>query len=258
MAAKPRTPVSGPRQIGTVLDWKGKFGWIKPSKPINHPSSSKNGGKVYLAAEDVVEELDGVGATVSFQLYSDKSGLGAADVKMAKGAAAAAPKPVAQTVNGKPATSSAVANYKAQAAKAAAQKANPKAKAKAAAAWPTNAAQGQKRPAPQAADVQQPLAKKGKGVGKDGKGGGKGKSKPAGPKEVIHDEPLNGTIVKWQGKFGWVKPDDEIDHPLAGNHQDLYVSQEDVEEEIEGVGSRVQFMLYADNRGLGAQNVKPA
>merc|ERR1719387_3210702 len=91
MAAKPRTPIGGPRQTGTILDWKGKFGWVKPSKPISHAMASKNGGKVYLAAEDVVEELDGVGATVSFTLYSDKSGLGAADVKMASSKAVQSP-----------------------------------------------------------------------------------------------------------------------------------------------------------------------
>merc|ERR1712066_271451 len=88
----------------------------------------KRGGKVYLGVEDVVEELDGVGARVNFTLYSDASGLGAADVKMAKGpapkakAGAAAPKAAAAATNGKPATSSAVAEYKKAAAKALAMK----------------------------------------------------------------------------------------------------------------------------------------
>jgi len=88
---------------------------------------------------------------------------------------------------------------------------------------------------------------------------GQGKSKSQGKREVLHDEPLLGTIIEWKGKFGWVKPNDTIMHPLASKHQgDLYLSQEDVEEEIEGVGSVVQFILYGDSRGLGASCVRPA
>merc|ERR1712048_1074281 len=62
---------------------KGAFGWIVADKPISHPESKKHGGKIYLAHEDVEDELSGVGANVSFFLYSDGNGLGAMNVKPA-------------------------------------------------------------------------------------------------------------------------------------------------------------------------------
>merc|ERR1719160_51184 len=58
-----------------------------------------------------------------------------------------------------------------------------------------------------------------------------GKGADAGEREILHEEPLLGTIVQWRGKFGWVKPDDEIEHPMAKKHQgDLFAGQADIEE----------------------------
>jgi cold shock CspA family protein len=235
--SKPRTAISGPRQTGTITEWKGSFGWIQPSKAVNHPAAAKRGGKIYLAVEDVVEELDGVGAAVNFTLYSDATGLGAADVKMAKGAAAAAPAATpAKAGKGK---SSAVAQYRELSAL------SNKGASKGAKGSQAPAAKGRAA----AQSFSEPPAKKGKSAGKKGPG----------KREMLHDEPLIGTIIQWKGKFGWITPNDTIDHPLASkNRGDLYVAQEDVEEEIEGEGAVVQFMLYGDDRGLGAANVKPA
>jgi len=223
--APARTPVSGPRQTGTIIEWKGSFGWIEPSKEIKHPSASKKGGRVYLFAEDVAEELDGVGAVVSFCLYSDKSGLGAADCKMAKGGA-----------SGKQQTSNAVAHHKAGKGKGKDKGRN---------------------------EVQKPAFEKSHQgndkSGRKGKGKGKGKGKDAGPREILHEEPLIGTIASWKGKFGWITPHDTIEHPMADAHQgDLFCVADDIEEEIEGEGAEVQFILYGDRKGLGAQNVRPA
>lgn len=300
--AKKRTPISGPRQTGTVVDWKGAFGWIEPSKPIKHPNAHMKGGKVYLGAEDVTEELDGIGAIVNFTLYSDSTGLGASDCKAgASGASYAKPGSKAGAnldASGKLATSSAVAAYKAAnspSAKLAAQKAAAKARAapvnqrvaakpganltasgKFAASSAVAAYKAANTPAAKAAvakttkSVQQtawkkqpsapsaPVWKKTAQGGGEG-GGWKAQQKKEGSREMLHDEFLIGTISAWRGKFGWVKPDDEIDHPDMDKHKgDLYLKQEDVEEEIEGVGARVQFMLYSDGMGLGAANVTPA
>lgn len=255
---------------------------------------------MYLGAEDVTEELDGIGAVVNFTLYSDSTGLGASDCK-AGGSVAAKPGSKAGanfTASGKLATSSAVAAYKAAnspSAQAAAQKAAAKARAapvqnRSVASKPgsnftasgklatSNAVAAYKAantPAAKAAaaktakSVQQTAWKKqaaapawksaaqGGGEG----GGGKWKKQQAeeGEREMLHDEFLIGTIKQWKGKFGWVTPDDTIEHPLSEMHNgDLYLKQEDVEEEIEGVGSRVQFMLYSDGKGLGACQVGPA
>jgi hypothetical protein len=306
-AAKTRTPINGPRQVGSIVEWKGAFGWIQPLKPTAHPKANPaKQGKVYLAAEDVTEELDGVGAKVSFQLYFDATGLGAADVKMAKNAAASAPAKGAAAAKGatkgKVATSSAVANYRAKVAGNAVASTPAKTKGagktvSATAAKPVQKPAFQKVSATASKPVQKPAFQKalqmlqtgnaddqwgpwanllraaaptwlqkgaaGKGKGKEGMGkdgkGKNGKGKGASARQVIHDTPLLGTIVQWRGKFGWVKPNDTIDHPLANKHQgDLFCAAQDVEAEIEGVGATVQFMLYQDERGLGAQNVMPA
>jgi len=228
-----RQNINGPRQIGTVIEWKGAFGWIKPSKPISHPANTR--GKVYLKAEDVASELDGVGAEVSFKLYSDKSGLGAADCRMAT----AADKAASRGSVGKVAATT----------------------SKVAATWSQGGAKTtfQKKSMVQQTAFQKPNFAKGKGKVADAKGAAKGGGKGGKQRNIIWDKPLIGTITQWKGKFGWVKPKDTIDHPLASKHQgDLFLGQMDVEAEIEGVGSRVRFMLYEDSHGLGAANVRPA
>merc|ERR1712187_9488 len=76
-----RAKVLPNRLTGKVKEWKGKFGWIVAEQKISHPEAKKNEGKIYLAHEDVEEELSGVGASVSFFVYSDGKGLGARNVK---------------------------------------------------------------------------------------------------------------------------------------------------------------------------------
>jgi len=267
MAAK-RTPISGPRQTGVIVDWKGAFGWIKPNSEIKHPLAHKHQGKVYLGQDDVVEELDGIGANVSFTLYSDKSGLGAGDCKMAK---TAAPK---GAMKGKPAaTSNAAATAKGANTPAAKAAANGKVAGKGAKnVTQTAAGKGAKTVAQTttgkgATNLVKQTAFQKKPTQPDhaaGKGKSKGKAKGGkggdpGQREILHEEPLLGTITQWRGKFGWIKPHDTIEHPLAHKHQgDLYLEQGDVEDEIDGVGATVQFILYGDRKGLGAQNVRPA
>merc|ERR1719230_2078532 len=79
MASK--TKVVPQRCTGKVTEWKGTFGWIQPSAAISHPMASKNKGRLYLGQEDVEAELSGVGASVSFFVYSDGKGLGAMNVR---------------------------------------------------------------------------------------------------------------------------------------------------------------------------------
>jgi len=69
------------------MDWRGKYGWIQPAEPIDHPMAMRHGGKIYLGSDDVQEELEGVGAAVTFFVYVDESGVGAMNVRPASGAA---------------------------------------------------------------------------------------------------------------------------------------------------------------------------
>jgi len=85
-----RSKVFPQRVTGTVSAWKGKFGFIEPTSPINHPGAK--GKQLYLAAEDVEQELSGVGGIVSFFVYAGAKGLGAMNVR---------PSAVATTTAGK-------------------------------------------------------------------------------------------------------------------------------------------------------------
>jgi len=79
-----RILVSEARATGALLEWRGTFGWIQPSEPVEHPQAAKNRGKVYLSQEDVAEDLPGLGALVSFLVYADSNGVGACDCRVAE------------------------------------------------------------------------------------------------------------------------------------------------------------------------------
>merc|ERR1712087_1058908 len=69
---------------GEVVDWKGKFGYIMPSEPIEHEAAQKKGGKIWASMADIesgATEL-AVGQQVSFHVYLDDSGvLGAEEIE---------------------------------------------------------------------------------------------------------------------------------------------------------------------------------
>merc|ERR1719476_890173 len=77
----PRTRLSAEKFTGTVVAWKGKFGWIKPAEEIEHEKASLRSGNLFAGMDDIVgtESLD-VGATVEFHIWEDETGLGADEV----------------------------------------------------------------------------------------------------------------------------------------------------------------------------------
>lgn len=77
----PREVISEATLTATVLEWKGSFGWVKLSEPIEHPAASRREGKVYLHKQDLKDgkELLAEGDMVLVQLYTDSHGLGAAE-----------------------------------------------------------------------------------------------------------------------------------------------------------------------------------
>ncbi|CAE7825150.1 FRA10AC1 [Symbiodinium microadriaticum] len=82
----PRVPsserISETPMIGEVLEWKGKYGWLKPQEPIQHEKASRHRGKIFASVADLVgvTELT-VGRLVQFRLFSDQSGLGAEEIQ---------------------------------------------------------------------------------------------------------------------------------------------------------------------------------
>lgn len=76
----PRQPLFGGEALqGDVLEWKGKFGWIKPLQPIDHPLASRHNSKIYVHIKDLADGLQALapGQRVAFQAYTDDSGIGA-------------------------------------------------------------------------------------------------------------------------------------------------------------------------------------
>ncbi|CAL1154716.1 unnamed protein product, partial [Cladocopium goreaui] len=48
-----REQVTSDFVTGTVLEWKGKFGWIKPDAPVDHEFSTWRDGKVWVSLKDL-------------------------------------------------------------------------------------------------------------------------------------------------------------------------------------------------------------
>merc|ERR1719476_185579 len=101
-----------------------------------------------------------------------------------------------------------------------------------------------------------------KGKGKDGKDQGKGKkNKTPGhllERTRISAEKFTGDVVKWQGKYGFIKPAEPIEHEKATKHDGaLYVTMNDIEGDTKEltVGSLCEFHIYEDKSGLGAEEV---
>ncbi|CAK0883463.1 unnamed protein product, partial [Prorocentrum cordatum] len=87
-----RERVSELRLTGSVLEWRGHFGWIEPDGWIDHPEAARHGRRVYVSAKDVGAgtELYG-GVRVSFLAYADGNGVGAEDVQLEAALAGAFP-----------------------------------------------------------------------------------------------------------------------------------------------------------------------
>lgn len=81
----PRERVLEERLRGTVLEWKGKYGWIQSDEPVDHPGAARRGGKIFISMQDIVsaERLDH-GDIVEFFLFEDNAGLGAEDCRLAR------------------------------------------------------------------------------------------------------------------------------------------------------------------------------
>merc|ERR1711974_291197 len=84
----------------------------------------------------------------------------------------------------------------------------------------------------------------------------------AGPDEGrqrVGEDVITGEVLEWKESYGWIRSDTEIDHPAASFRDGkVYVNKKDLKEEREEVpaGTKVQFILYEDPAGLGAEEVE--
>eukprot|EP00931_Biecheleriopsis_adriatica_P042458 TRINITY_DN241_c0_g1_i1.p1 TRINITY_DN241_c0_g1~~TRINITY_DN241_c0_g1_i1.p1 ORF type:complete len:120 (+),score=28.79 TRINITY_DN241_c0_g1_i1:28-360(+) len=78
-----RTRITQDPVTGEVAEWKGKYGWIQPTVPVEHASANpKHQGKIYVSMTDLQGGLQAltVGSLCQFHVFSDSSGLGAEEV----------------------------------------------------------------------------------------------------------------------------------------------------------------------------------
>ncbi|CAJ1400079.1 unnamed protein product [Effrenium voratum] len=71
-----REPVGEDFVTGECVEWKGKFGWIKPDIPVEHDAAKWRDGKVWVSMKDLigVEEL-AEGQRVLFKIYAPELAL---------------------------------------------------------------------------------------------------------------------------------------------------------------------------------------
>ncbi|CAE7772114.1 unnamed protein product [Symbiodinium pilosum] len=77
-----RARISTEPVTGEVVEWKGKYGWIRPTVPVEHPMAEKHKGNIYVSMSDLQGGLEAltVGSLCQFHLFQDASGLGAEEV----------------------------------------------------------------------------------------------------------------------------------------------------------------------------------
>jgi len=81
-----------------------------------------------------------------------------------------------------------------------------------------------------------------------------------GPRERLTIVPTTGELLDWKGSFGWIKPHEPVDHPQAVKRNgNIYVAKKDMQDEAEPlhVGQLLQFHVFVDNSGLGAEECMP-
>merc|ERR1712137_711325 len=78
-----RERLTADKFCGEVLEWKGKFGYIMPAEPVDHPAAQKREGKIWVSISDCPNGAElAPGAQVTFHIYTDKTGsLGAEEVE---------------------------------------------------------------------------------------------------------------------------------------------------------------------------------
>merc|ERR1712113_160596 len=93
---------------------------------------------------------------------------------------------------------------------------------------------------------------KGKGKGKGKKD--KGPRRPSGAeleRERLTAEKFTGEVVSFRGKFGYIQPDEEVDHPDAKKKDGkIWVSVNDIDGDELTVGQNVSFHIYTDASGI--------
>jgi len=258
-----RSLVQTKRVRGSVLEWRGSYGFVKPEGKVHHPEASK--GRIYLHRSDLREpnEEPTVGAQVDFQVYADPKGLGAMDCRvLAEADQEEEPLPAGWTEVWSEEHSEWY--YWHSATKES--------------SWtrPGREEEEAEEELPdgweKAFDAERGLPyfwhrpTKTASWERPGTEEEVSKNQPAEPQpaeeasmddEVLAKQRLTGRIVKWTGISGWLKPQAGADHLLLKTDQDkVYLSWRDLQPGLAPeVGMLVDFALAVDDSGLRAVDV---
>lgn len=238
-----RQRLTASRIQGTLIEWNGTLGFVKPDTPIKHKDADKNKKGLFLAKADVFppgHELE-EGMQVTCFAYSDGLKLGAEKCMEFKGSFLAQdrkekPKP---SILGKAAQSG-----KGKAQKAAAVQGHLDCKGKGAIkgiwVWQPDFEKSDNRPA------------KGKGKQRN-KQDGRSSTLPR--TRITHGASVTGKCVEWKGTHGWIEPDEPVDHEKAAkNNGRVHIHQKDIiEVHTLYTGQVVNFHIYEDDAGIGAE-----
>jgi len=276
------------RILGTVHEWNGQWGWIVPLQKVSHPQFR---GKLYAHRKDVKTSLGALAAgnTVDFILYADSRGLGAGDIREAEPGMAGAVEPGEVGINvaeerlpdgwekiwseehseyyywNKSMKESSWVPPELPESVAQENRDNEALPD----GWsknfdpehneyyywhaPTKTTSWER---PKKPSDEQPPAEK-----EDTAQQAEPEVRPAVDGPALGQQRVKGRVEKWQGFFGWIVPTQELSaelKPLLESRQDkIYCNWRDVQEGITiKAGSLVDFLLYADDNGLGASDVR--
>lgn len=102
------------------------------------------------------------------------------------------------------------------------------------------------------AAAKAPLLKK----AKSGMPKPKPKSKATPGRKRVSESLMHGKVKSWRGGFGFVTPNQAVEHPLFTGS--LFLHKADISQADQlDVGQTVSFYLYADPQGLGAEECTP-
>jgi len=84
-----RRPQSGRSRVtkvaitGEIVEWRGRYGWLKSHATIQHAASKKHGGKIFVSKSEFADpnlHLE-EGTVLQFHVYEYQNGLGAEEVQ---------------------------------------------------------------------------------------------------------------------------------------------------------------------------------
>jgi len=264
--ASGRQRVTPNRIPGTLTDWNGTMGWVKPDKAIVHPDAAKSVKGLYLVKADVMPEgaVLTKGMQVTCFAYADGMKLGAEKCMEFKGSTLGEDKvaqkgPIARTAEGSLARSAESGKAKGKGSKMGKD------------AWkgPLAMASSGFKGGQKGVWVFQPAVwdnRPAKGGGKQKQGGGKSSQHDGGRRKdlprtrISEGIGVTGKCVEWKGTHGWIEPDVPVDHPKASKHKGhLYIHQKDIMcgDMMLYTGQTVNFHVYEDGNGLGAEECIP-